>query len=136
MRASLNGWFVLGWNQSASLPTDHALTRDEGQRGITGIPRGRRCLGARGAIYVLLLRPAAGSAHVALSVACYTGARERPLREIPMSKILRFLNDESGATAIEYGLIAAGISVAIIAVVNGLGTQLNAKFTSISTQLQ
>ncbi len=49
--------------------------------------------------------------------------------------ILRFLKDSSGATAIEYGLIAAGISIAIIAVVNGLGTQLNAKFTSISTQL-
>jgi pilus assembly protein Flp/PilA len=48
---------------------------------------------------------------------------------------LHFLKDSSGATAIEYGLIAAGISIAIIAVVNGLGTQLNAKFTSISTQL-
>ena len=50
--------------------------------------------------------------------------------------VVRFLKDSSGATAIEYGLIAAGISIAIIAVVNGLGTQLNAKFTSISTQLQ
>lgn len=49
--------------------------------------------------------------------------------------ISRFLKDVSGATAIEYGLIAAGISVAIIAIVNGLGTQLNAKFTSISNQL-
>ena len=48
----------------------------------------------------------------------------------------RFVKNESGATAIEYGLIAAGISVAIIAVVNGLGTQLNATFTSISTQLK
>lgn len=47
-----------------------------------------------------------------------------------------FLKDESGATAIEYGLIAAGISIAIIAVVNGLGTNLNAKFKSISTQLK
>ena len=47
----------------------------------------------------------------------------------------RFMKDESGATAIEYGLIAAGISVAIIAVVNGLGTSLNAKFGSIATQL-
>ena len=53
-----------------------------------------------------------------------------------MTKLIpRFLKDISGATAIEYGLIAAGISVAIIAVVNGLGTTLNAKFTSISTQL-
>jgi pilus assembly protein Flp/PilA len=47
-----------------------------------------------------------------------------------------FLNDESGATAIEYGLIAAGISLAIIAVVNGLGTTLNAKFTSINNSLK
>jgi pilus assembly protein Flp/PilA len=53
-----------------------------------------------------------------------------------MSKVVQFLMNKSGATAIEYGLIAAGISIAIIAVVNGLGTQLNAKFTSISTQLQ
>ena len=48
---------------------------------------------------------------------------------------VRFVKDDSGATAIEYGLIAAGISVAIIAVVNGLGTSLNAKFKSISDQL-
>jgi pilus assembly protein Flp/PilA len=53
-----------------------------------------------------------------------------------MSKLIAFLKNDSGATAIEYGLIAAGISVAIIAVVNGLGTQLNDKFTSISTQLK
>jgi pilus assembly protein Flp/PilA len=53
-----------------------------------------------------------------------------------MRKFMRFLTDESGATAIEYGLIAAGISVAIIAVVNGLGTQLNTTFSSISTQLK
>lgn len=50
--------------------------------------------------------------------------------------ILRFAKDVSGATAIEYGLIAAGISVAIIAVVNGLGTKLNTTFSSISTQLR
>ena len=55
----------------------------------------------------------------------------------PMSKLLsRFVKDESGATAIEYGLIAAGISVAIIAVVNGLGTKLNSTFTSISSSLK
>ena len=47
----------------------------------------------------------------------------------------RFTNDDSGATAIEYGLIAAGISVAIITVVNTLGSQLKTTFTSISTQL-
>ena len=49
---------------------------------------------------------------------------------------VRFVKDESAATAIEYGLIAAGISVAIIAVVNGLGSNLNAKFSTISTQLK
>jgi pilus assembly protein Flp/PilA len=48
----------------------------------------------------------------------------------------KFLADESGATAIEYGLIAAGISIAIIAAVNGLGTTLNGKFTSINASLQ
>lgn len=52
------------------------------------------------------------------------------------NQFVRFIKDESGATAIEYGLIAAGISVAIIAVVNGLGTSLNTKFQSISTQLK
>jgi len=54
-----------------------------------------------------------------------------------MSKLFaRFLKDESGATAIEYGLIAAGISLAIITVVNGLGTNLFDKFTSINTSLK
>jgi pilus assembly protein Flp/PilA len=53
-----------------------------------------------------------------------------------MSKIVEFIKNESGATAIEYGLIAAGISVAIIAAVNSLGTTLNTNFTSISTQLK
>jgi pilus assembly protein Flp/PilA len=50
--------------------------------------------------------------------------------------ITRFVKDQSGATAIEYGLIAAGISLAIIAVVNGLGTNLNNKFTSINSSLK
>jgi pilus assembly protein Flp/PilA len=52
-----------------------------------------------------------------------------------MSLLARFLRDERGATAIEYGLIAAGISVAIIATVAGLGTKLNSTFTSVSTAL-
>jgi pilus assembly protein Flp/PilA len=50
--------------------------------------------------------------------------------------IARFVKNESGATAIEYGLIAAGISLAIIAIVNGLGTNLNNKFTSINSSLK
>jgi pilus assembly protein Flp/PilA len=52
-----------------------------------------------------------------------------------MFKIAQFLSDESGATAIEYGLIAAGIAVAIIAVVQGLGTKLNSTFTSVTNAL-
>jgi len=50
--------------------------------------------------------------------------------------LLNFLSDESCATAIEYGLIAAGIALAIIAVVNGVGTNLNDKFTSINSSLK
>ena len=50
--------------------------------------------------------------------------------------IRRFLSDEAGATAIEYGLIAAGIALAIIMAVNGLGTTLNTQFTSINSSLK
>jgi pilus assembly protein Flp/PilA len=54
-----------------------------------------------------------------------------------MTKLLmNFLADESGATSIEYGLIAAGISLAIIAVVDRLGTKLNTKFVSINSSLK
>jgi pilus assembly protein Flp/PilA len=49
--------------------------------------------------------------------------------------VKRFVKDESGATAIEYGLIAAGISVAIITVVQGLGTKLNTTFSNITSKL-
>ena len=50
--------------------------------------------------------------------------------------LVRFLSDQSGATAIEYGLIAAGISIAIIAVVQGLGTNLKGTFSSVSSALK
>ena len=53
-----------------------------------------------------------------------------------MRLLKRFWRDETGATAIEYGLIAAGIALAIIAAVNGLGTKLNSKFTSINSSLK
>ncbi len=54
-----------------------------------------------------------------------------------MSRLLsRFLSDQSGATAIEYCLIATGIAFAIIAAVQGIGPQLNTKFTSINTSLK
>ncbi len=50
--------------------------------------------------------------------------------------VRRFFADDTGATAIEYGLIAAGISLAIISVVNGIGSHLNTKFSSINTSLK
>jgi pilus assembly protein Flp/PilA len=52
------------------------------------------------------------------------------------SLISKFLKNESGATAIEYGLIAAGIAIAIITAVNGVGTKLSGKFDTISTALK
>ena len=50
--------------------------------------------------------------------------------------LVRFVTDASGAAAIEYGLIAAGLSMAIIVVANGIGTNLNSKFNTVSTQLR
>ncbi len=50
--------------------------------------------------------------------------------------VARFLRDESGATAIEYCLIAAGLSIVIVTAVNGVGTTLKGKFTSINTSLK
>ena len=52
------------------------------------------------------------------------------------AKLRVFLRDEQAATAIEYGLIAAGISLAVISAVKGVGTKLNTTFSSISTQLK
>jgi pilus assembly protein Flp/PilA len=52
-----------------------------------------------------------------------------------MSTFVRMMKDESGATAIEYGLIAAGLSVAIIAVIQGLGSKLKSTFTSVQNAL-
>ena len=50
--------------------------------------------------------------------------------------ISKFLGDQSGATAIEYCLIAVGLSIVIITAVNSIGTTLNTKFTSINTSLK
>ena len=72
-----------------------------------------------------------------LSGAVYASPVEgAPRGQTDMRTLLqRFLRNESGATAIEYGLIAAGISVAIITVVNGLGTKLSGTFTNINSKL-
>jgi pilus assembly protein Flp/PilA len=53
-----------------------------------------------------------------------------------MRTILRFLADDSAATAIEYAMIAAGIAVAIVSVVQGLGSQVNSLFTSVSAAMK
>jgi pilus assembly protein Flp/PilA len=53
-----------------------------------------------------------------------------------MTQIRAFFADETGATAIEYGLIAAGIALAVIAVINGMGTRLNTKFVTLNTSLK
>ena len=53
-----------------------------------------------------------------------------------MNMLVRFLRDEQAATAIEYGLIAAGISVAIITTVKGLGTKLTSTFSNLSTAIK
>ena len=59
------------------------------------------------------------------------------IKELAMKNLVsRFLKDQSGATAIEYGLIAAGISVAIIVVVNSIGSKLNIAFTNVQTNLR
>jgi pilus assembly protein Flp/PilA len=50
--------------------------------------------------------------------------------------ILRFVNDESGATATEYAIVASGIPLAIVAVVQNLGTKLNTTFSNVSTALK
>jgi pilus assembly protein Flp/PilA len=58
------------------------------------------------------------------------------IKELPMNKLIkRFAADESGATAIEYGLIAAGIAVAIIAAVQALGTAISGTFRDVATAL-
>jgi pilus assembly protein Flp/PilA len=59
-----------------------------------------------------------------------------PQEAVLKRALLSFLSDENGATAIEYGLIAAGIALAIIAVVNGLGTNLNTQYTAINSSLK
>jgi pilus assembly protein Flp/PilA len=52
-----------------------------------------------------------------------------------MKHLLRFLGDQSGATAIEYGMIVAAISVGIITIVNSLGTRLISTFSTLTSQL-
>jgi pilus assembly protein Flp/PilA len=64
-------------------------------------------------------------------------ARQTVLSELVMRKLIwKFLADQSAATAIEYCLIAVGISIVILAAVNGIGTSVNTKFTSINTSIK
>jgi pilus assembly protein Flp/PilA len=71
-----------------------------------------------------------------MAAARFAANRTLRVKEDHMNRlVVRFVNDESGATAIEYGLIAAGISVAIIGVVNALGSGLNSTFSTIIADL-
>lgn len=79
--------------------------------------------------------------YLSLDVVPYFYGAERSRRQCQLEAklqhhIKKFLADEAGATAIEYGLIAAGISLAIIAIVNSLGSNLNGMFTSINSSLK
>ena len=67
---------------------------------------------------------------------CSDSSRVDPKEPTMKTLVTRFVKDESGATAIEYGLIAAGISVAIITVVKNVGTQLNTTLTSVQNGLK
>ena len=67
---------------------------------------------------------------------CTRGDFEMGKDQVVRTIIRKFHADENGAAAIEYGLLAAGIAVAIIAVVAALGTQLNTTFTSVSSGLK
>jgi pilus assembly protein Flp/PilA len=72
--------------------------------------------------------------------AVFRGRRGRnplPYEEISVLRLIsKFIDDESGATAIEYALIAAGISLAIIVAVQGLGTTLNGRYAAVNTSLK
>lgn len=69
-----------------------------------------------------------------LAVGCSSQRLEGSICSV--KTVRRFIDDESGATAIEYGLLAAGISLAIIASVTGVGSKLSTKFGTISTSLR
>jgi pilus assembly protein Flp/PilA len=70
-------------------------------------------------------------------IASYAAISHGHQEAIAMTSLLkRFVADETGATAIEYGLIAAGIALAIISVVKGLGSKLNTTFASINSSLK
>ncbi|AHY50237.1 putative Flp/Fap pilin component [Bradyrhizobium japonicum SEMIA 5079] len=92
----------------------------------------RSCHGQPGLNHLRYWRSTRRHWHVICEHAC-----QRHREDTTMTNTLKkFLADERGATAIEYGLIAAGIALAIISVVNGMGSKLNAKFGSISSSLR
>jgi pilus assembly protein Flp/PilA len=105
---------------------------------VEGRTRGKEALGKRifrpGVIDIFLLSSSLGRRLSATSLS----ARATSISEgLPMRKlVLCFANDDTGATAIEYALIAAGISIVIVAAVNSIGTSLNSTFSSISSQLK
>jgi pilus assembly protein Flp/PilA len=63
--------------------------------------------------------------------------RGKPARGVLMRQLIsKFLNDQTGATSIEYAIIAAGISIVIVTVVNGIGTAVKVPFATVSTALK
>jgi pilus assembly protein Flp/PilA len=87
---------------------------------------------------VFLNRPATNQIYICHRIGAGRTSRDVGVdRSFEMRRLIsRFLSDESGATAIEYCLIAAGISIVIVVAVNGLGTTLNASFTSVNASIK
>src|SRR5579859_4010113 len=106
------------------------------------LPRGLRFVSARLPDEQPRLRLSAkhrefGGSHLPLrTTAALRRTRDTRGRPYMRNTLAKFIRNQTGATAIEYGLIAAGIAVAIIVVVQGLGTQLNSTFSSVSSVLK
>ena len=84
---------------------------------------------------ILHLQPTFTLAHACEAYHSHVNFIRKPEADVKQI-IAKFIADERGATAIEYGLIAAGISIVILAAVNGIGSNLNTKFTSINSSLK
>ena len=118
----------------------HARADRAGGQGETAICPAIRQKAARGFNRIFSVFVDAPATKFNLDCACRLGAEESVEgvdRSFRMRRLLvKFLADQSGATAIEYCLIAAGISIVIVVAVNGIGTTLNAKFTSVNSSLK
>jgi pilus assembly protein Flp/PilA len=127
--------------RAGAVPAATRTTKHPGIRGGTKRPSTKAiCRKLSATKLTLRQRPSPRRGQVQLTGRPTSTGRGQAQTAIEQEHIMtnlvkHFASDESGATAIEYGLIAAGISVAIITVVNTLGSQLKSTFTNISTQL-